>query len=99
MINKDKQPQPCPICLHDYSRKQLTRHHLIPKSRKGRVVELVCKPCHKQIHATFNEKELERSYDTIEKLIVAEEFVPWVKWIRRRKPTRKIQVRRNKRRS
>lgn len=88
----------CPICLHAYPKKQLTRHHLIPKSRKGKIVELICRHCHKQIHATFSEKELERSYNTIEKLVEAEEFQPWVKWIRKRKPTSKIAIRRNKRR-
>ncbi|MFK7820281.1 MAG: HNH endonuclease [Planctomycetaceae bacterium] len=88
----------CPICLHEYERKQLTKHHLVPKSRKGTETVLVCKPCHKQIHAIFDEKELERRFNTIESLVESEEFLPWVNWIRKRKPTSHIHVTRSGRR-
>jgi hypothetical protein len=56
-----------------------TRHHLIPRSCHGnkRVKarftreELhntvpLCPACHKQIHRTLTEKELERGYNTVE---------------------------------
>lgn len=89
----------CPICLHDWPRKELTRHHLIPKSRKGRDTVLICQPCHKQIHAVFTEKELERNYHTIETLLEAEEFRSWVAWIRKRRPNRRIRVRKTRSRS
>lgn len=88
----------CPICQHEYDRKELTKHHLIPKSRKGKITTLICSPCHKQIHAVFSEKELERRFNTIESLIEAEEFRPWVNWIRRRKPTGRIRTTRSGRR-
>ena len=89
----------CPICLHEYHRRELTKHHLVPKSRKGQETVLICAACHKQIHAIFSEKELERRFNTIESLVEAEEFLPWVKWIRKRKPTSKIRVARSGRRS
>lgn len=95
------QPNPplvCPICQHEYERRDLTRHHTIPKSRKGRETTLVCRPCHTQIHATFSEKELERSYGTIELLLSAAEFQPWIEWIRQRKPKSGIRVKSHKRR-
>ena len=88
----------CPICLHEYERKQLTRHHLVPKSRKGRITVLVCAACHKQIHAIFSEKELEAKYSTIEALCDADEFRPFVNWIRKRKPTKRLRVTRSARR-
>lgn len=93
-------PQPliCPICLHEYDRRQLTKHHLIPKSRKGKETVLVCRPCHKQIHVTFSEKELERNYSTIEALLAAPEFQTWVAWIRKRKPGSRIRARKHRRR-
>lgn len=88
----------CPICLHDYQRTELTRHHLVPKSRKGRDTVLICVPCHKQIHAIFAEKELERRFNSIEALVAADEFRSWVRWIRKRKPTARIRAKRSSRR-
>lgn len=88
----------CPICLHEYARGELTKHHVVPKSRGGRETVLVCRPCHSQIHAIFSEKELAREYGTIEDLLAAEAFRSWVTWSRRRKPTRRIRVKRSRRR-
>jgi len=87
-----QEDQRCPICLHEYERTQLTKHHLVPKSRKGKATVLICAACHKQIHAIFSEKELEAKYSTVEALCDAEEFRPWVSWIRKRKPTKRLRV-------
>ena len=90
----DPPPTPrCAICRHGYDRAELTKHHLVPKSRGGTETELICRPCHKQIHATFTEKELERDYPTVEALLAAEAFRPFVRWIRKRKPGKRIDVR------
>lgn len=87
----DRPTLSCPICLHEYLRRELTRHHLVPKSRKGRETVLICATCHKQIHAIFSEKELERRFNSIDTLVESDEFRSWVKWIRKRKPTSKIE--------
>jgi 5-methylcytosine-specific restriction protein A len=83
----------CPLCKHLYEPSEITKHHLIPKSRKGKVTIGICSPCHKQIHAVYSEKELERSYGTLEKLLEAPELQSWLRWIRRRKPTKRIRTR------
>ncbi len=82
----------CPICLHSYAPRELTKHHLVPKSRKGRVTVDLCRPCHGQIHAVFTEKELERHFDSVEKLLAAEEMQDWIRWIRRRRPKARIST-------
>lgn len=82
----------CPICLHEYNRSEMNKHHLVPKSRKGKVTVLLCKLCHQQLHALFTEKELEQNCATIPDLLAAESLQPWIQWIRRRKPTRRIAV-------
>ena len=87
----------CPICEHAYLAKELTRHHLVPKSRKGRVTVPVCSDCHRQIHALYTEKELERQYGTLERLLAAEEIQPWIPWIRKRKPTARVTMRTSQR--
>jgi hypothetical protein len=42
---------------------------------------LVCRPCHKQIHAVFSEKDLEREFNTREKLLAHFEIQRFVDWI------------------
>ena len=87
----------CPLCGHPWSRRELTRHHLVPKSRGGREIILLCRPCHRQLHALFTEKELERHYPTVESLLAAEALQPYLHWARRRKPTKSVKVKTSKR--
>lgn len=88
----------CALCWHEYERNELTKHHTVPKSRGGTETVLLCKPCHRQVHATFSEKELERSYGTVELLAAAEELQPFLAFIRKRKPTKRVRVSTSKRR-
>jgi hypothetical protein len=94
-------PQPvervCPICQHEYAPKELTKHHLVPKSRNGKITVPLCRPCHRQIHALFTEKELEENFGTLEALLAAEALAPWIAWIRRRKPTAHVKTKTSKR--
>ena len=69
---------------------------MVPKSRGGREVELICRPCHKQIHAVYTEKELEREFDTLEALRAAPKLQSWMAFICKRKPTGRIRVRTSK---
>ena len=81
----------CVICGREET---LTRHHLIPRTRhhnkrnkrefdRGTVKRTVgiCRPCHSQIHALLTEKELERDYQTIEKLRGHPKLMKFADWI------------------
>ena len=57
-------------------------HHLVPENRKDSPTVLLCRPCHKQIHALFSNAELREEYDTIEALGEAERLADYVEWIR-----------------
>ncbi|MFC7132850.1 MULTISPECIES: hypothetical protein [Salinibaculum] len=57
-------------------------HHLVPENRKDSPTVLLCRPCHKQIHALFSNAELREEYDTIEALREAERLADYVEWIR-----------------
>lgn len=70
-----------------------TRHHLIPRTRHGnkrvkrtfsreeleRTVPL-CPACHRQIHRTLTEKDMEREYNTVQSLLSPDisRFVRWI---------------------
>ena len=74
-----------------------TRHHLIPRTRHNnkrvkrsysretlnRTVPL-CPACHRQIHRSLTEKELEREYNTVEALLSHPEISRFARWIERK---------------
>ncbi len=82
----------CGLCGRFVERR--TRHHLIPRTRHGnkrvkrsydretlnQTVPL-CPACHRQIHRTLTEKELEREYNTVEALLGHPEISRFVHWI------------------
>jgi hypothetical protein len=73
--------QTCILCLRDTA--VLTDHHLVPKSRGGRELISICPECHKQLHAIHDNKELE-ALDTVEAILADEQFVRFLRWVRKR---------------
>ena len=98
---------PCRLCGRETS---LTRHHLVPQCRHAnkwnkkrfdrRVVKtdllLLCGGCHKQLHALFTEKELERRLHDLPSLQAEPEVRKFVDWIKTKPPGFKPVVRRQK---
>jgi hypothetical protein len=87
----------------------LTRHHLVPRTLHKRArtrrkfsrterhtVILLCRPCHKQIHAVFTESELASEYASVEALAAHPKIAGFVEWITRQPPTADIPVRRKR---
>ncbi len=58
----------CPLCVRETPSERTVKHHLKPRSKKGKITTLLCRDCEKQIHKLFTNKELAKEYDTIEKL-------------------------------
>ncbi len=84
----------CELCKREVER--TSRHHLIPRTMhknkwfkknftKEQMIQTVdlCKQCHKQIHIFVSEKELGRTYNTIEKLLEHEKIRTFVNWLNR----------------
>ncbi len=92
----------CELCGRLVGTENLTRHHLLPKSRvkklkrkskklrkrdlsnADRTIDL-CRPCHRNIHALVENKELEREYDTPEKLAAHPDVRRFTEWVRTKK--------------
>ena len=81
----------CAICRREET---LTRHHLIPRTRHHnkrnkrefervtvRQIVGICRSCHSQIHSLLSEKELEREWNTIEKLKTHPGVAKFAEWI------------------
>lgn len=84
---------PCELC--EMPELALTDHHLVPKARHNRRVRRdlgagrnkvadTCRPCHSQLHILFTEKQLERDFNTVEKLKADESVRRWIEWKRKR---------------
>lgn len=72
----------CPLCKREVE--EFTDHHVIPKSRGGIDLVSVCKDCHKQLHALFDNKTLEEELNTIELLLSNEQFCRYIRWVNKR---------------
>ena len=72
----------CPLCDRPIPPSQFDAHHLVPKSRGGRITVGLHRICHRHIHANFTEAELSDQYSTVEALLemtAIQKFVAWVK--------------------
>lgn len=74
---KDK----CPICGRELGDKLIEQHHLIPKTFKGKELISIHKVCHRMIHATFCERELQKYYHTVERILSDEKVQRFVDWV------------------
>jgi len=65
----------------------LTRHHLIPKSRGGKRgdVAMLCLSCKDMVHRLISNKELDKVYNTTEKLLANQKIQKYVNWIQKQK--------------
>lgn len=72
-------PDACPLC--ERPNYHPTDHHLVPKCRGGRVTATICRDCHKAIHATFSNKELEREFNSVDTLMAHERFARMIRFI------------------
>ncbi len=90
----------CELCERDVPR--LTVHHLIPRQRvKQKKAEAgptvnICSPCHRQIHAFFDNKRLAQELNSLEKLKNEPQMARFLSWVKKQKPDKRIQVYRPK---
>lgn len=76
----------CSICHRKCSDEFIEKHHLIPKQKGGKHsgVISVCVDCGNQLHNLFTNKQLQKDYNTLEKIINNSSVQKWIKWIRKK---------------
>ena len=84
----------CALCRREVPGRLITLHHLKPKSRGGGAEVRVptCKTCHKQVHASFTNKELDDGFDSVEALRDAPRMKGFLKWVGKQKADRVFSV-------
>jgi len=90
-------PSTCALCNRT---EELTRHHLIPKSRhrKARtrrnfsrdemraLIIWVCWPCHKNLHRCLSEQEMAETFNSMAALKGHQEVEKFTRWICHKPP-------------
>src|SRR3954454_12109852 len=94
MHGVEAETEVCQLCERDVPKHLITLHHLKPRQKGGRAEHRtpLCKPCHKQLHATFSNTDLARLYVSIEALREAVQLQRFLKWIRRQKADRNFRT-------
>ena len=88
------EPVECVLCRREVPGRLITLHHLKPKSRGGQADVRVptCRTCHKQIHASFTNKELDEQFTDVNALRQSERMRGFLKWAAKQAPDRTFSV-------
>lgn len=76
----------CPLCGRVLGEVNVDRHHLVPRSFKGREQFAIHRICHRKIHATFTERELFKNFHSWEALRSHEEIKRFIEWVAKKDP-------------
>ncbi|MDZ8185754.1 MAG: HNH endonuclease [Nostoc sp. ChiSLP02] len=94
----NNQQQQCELCRREME--SLTVHHLVPRQNTKRKKQdpgptvNICSPCHRQIHALFDNKLLARELNTLEKLTNEPQMQKFLAWVRKQDPGKRVAVHR-----
>lgn len=78
--------QHCPLCGRPLGTENIDRHHLIPKTFKGKEQFELHKICHRKIHSVLTERELLHHYHTWEALRSHPDIKAFIAWVARKPP-------------
>jgi 5-methylcytosine-specific restriction endonuclease McrA len=76
----------CPLCGRVLGTVNIDRHHLIPKTFKGKEQFPIHKICHRKIHSAFTERELLQNFHTWEALRAHEDIQAFIAWVSKKSP-------------
>lgn len=84
----------CELCGRRVPRRLTSVHHLQPRSHGGgpESEALLCTLCHSFLHATFTNRTLAESFSTLDELRADPEVRRFIRWARKQKPHRDIDV-------
>lgn len=74
----------CPICTRETPKQFQEKHHLVPRSRRGKETLLLCCSCGSMLHQIFTIKEMEKQYNNLEAILSNDKVRGWIKWIRKK---------------
>ena len=85
----------CPLCKRECPSNIMEKHHLQTRRKDKADTELICRECHKTIHALWTNTELRDAHlglDTVEGLLEQERFLKAVKYIAKLTPGQRMKM-------
>ena len=77
----------CPLCGRPLPPTgRVDRHHVVPKSRGGRVTVRMHRICHRKLHSLFTEAELARFGDDFAALRRDPDIARFLRWLEGKPP-------------
>jgi len=76
----------CPLCGRELGTVNIDRHHLVPKTFKGKEQFPIHKICHRKVRSAMSERELLHSYHTWEALRRHEDIRAFIDWVTKKPP-------------
>lgn len=76
----------CPLCGRMLGTENIDRHHLIPRTFKGKEQFPIHKICHRKIHSVLTERELLQQYHSWDALRDHEEIRAFIDWVANKPP-------------
>ena len=89
----------CPVCKRLTPPQYIEKHHLHTKQRGGKDTERVCCNCGDMVHQLFTNKELDRKFNTIEKLCEHPAIQEWIRFIQKKPDSFSVCMKTKKRRN
>jgi len=89
-----QQAETCELCGRHVPRRLTSVHHLCPRSHGGGPdgEVILCKLCHSFLHATFTNSTLAEEFSSLDALRRDPEVRRFVRWARKQKPHRDIEM-------
>lgn len=81
---EEQKVQSCPLCGRPMPDGSWNEHHLVPATFKGRDKVAMHIICHNTLHRTFSEREMEKYYNTIPRLMENEDIQKFVDWVKKK---------------
>jgi len=81
----DETDPACPVCARPMiPGPSVTRHHLVPRLKGGKLAEPVHAVCHTKLHSVWDETQLRDHYATWEAIRSAPEMQSFIRWVRKK---------------
>ena len=89
---------PCQICGRSTPQEFIEKHHLVPCSKHGAKGDklVVCCNCGDMLHQLFDNKQLAKELNTLDKIMQNESVIKWVQWVRKKPDDFRICMKRKK---
>jgi len=76
----------CPLCERIIPDDQIEDHHLVPRSKGGKIKVPLHGICHSHIHAAFTDAQLAKKFSTVSAILEDPEIQKFVNWVKTKPP-------------